>query len=409
MSNLVNTTKAYREFIKAGNFVSSLRQIDNFFRSGVLKSISEIQIPSEPQKKFFDFFSNPHSLEEVAQEFNFTNKSLLEELLVTLVHDNYLSIIKNHENITFLIGNKNNYLIDRKIPVLFDDFNVQYWDSYAEDLPNALKSQFKPFTGGFSRLNWQGALETALFRRIAMSAFLFSSLLQRTGKILNVMCGNGIYTSMIFLHHLKNNMLKNVELEGIDTDKTLVNVARNSFIPISERTTLLMFSSKKVQKELALLETLTPVEAENKYKEILLKLPQELKSLMNNIKEQSLPSFQHVESLLQLPYADNSFQAIYCCPFSIQTTNYHKLYSELYRILAKGGILVSHMPFRKHLLNDVTAKYERDAYWQLLFHSLKDSEGFAIKKDFLALTDSLHINKKQIKYSRGLYLLVIQK
>jgi len=206
---------------KIGKSVKELiKETRDFYRSNI------IRVLGATGEGWFKFLESPKTLEEIAGKFQYTDLDFLKEVLDTLVADTTLET--NQSKYTVKGPVKEN----RVVPKIFNTAVVEVLESYAQFLPERLRGKYNDFSGGFQLYNWDETLGLQLYEWIRKSAFIFSGALNRSGKFLDIGCGNGIGTVAIWNYfHEKNKFYPGTDMEivGLDPNDQLLVIARDEF------------------------------------------------------------------------------------------------------------------------------------------------------------------------------------
>lgn len=216
---MIDRMRAWIEILKIVRFgrISSIsKEVDKFFRGNIIRVLDK--------EGWFVFLQEPQSIDEIATYFQYSDKIFLKNVLDTLVHDKTLKVL---ENTLYQI----NAPVDTSwaIPRVFSESLKDICINYAEWLPNRLNARFDKFTGGINLFNWDDALSSHLYAQMRASAFAFSGALSKSGKFLDIGCGNGFQTAAIWLAYLNQNKIQSMKIIGMDVNENLLEIARNEF------------------------------------------------------------------------------------------------------------------------------------------------------------------------------------
>ncbi|MBN1214872.1 MAG: class I SAM-dependent methyltransferase [Candidatus Lokiarchaeota archaeon] len=304
------------------------RDIYNFYRGNV------IRVFGEKGEDWFNFLAIPRTINEIAENYKYTDREFLQYVLDTLTEDE--TIIFNEETSKYqVIGEVEDKFT---IPKVFNDSAVDVLSSFAKVIPQRLKGGAPSFSKGFQLFNWDVALGLKMYEIARGSTFKFSKALNYTGKFLDVGCGNGFGTTVIWSYYEKKKCFypgTNMEIFGIDSDEGLLDIAKNEF-------------------ELR------------------------LKTHLNYTKEQIesyrpyFPKKFELGSVTDIPFEDNTFDIIYISQV-LHWTDPKVALKEIIRV-AKPGSLI----FGGQVLIPFANKY-----MDLHIKTIKGAHGFFTKEEFL--------------------------
>ncbi len=195
------------------------KQVKIFYRGNIIQTLKEAG--------WFDFLDQPRTLEELMENFRYTDKKFLTEVIDILVEDGVISL-------TDTVKYKTNRPVDETyvVPKAYGDVGKETWSSYAHAVPERLRGNFSEFSGGYNLYNWDELLSVKLYEVTRRCSFIFARARDRVGKFLDVGCGNGWGTSAIWSFYLNKGRFfpdTPMKVTGIDIDKNLLKIAREEF------------------------------------------------------------------------------------------------------------------------------------------------------------------------------------
>ena len=346
---MMERIKAWWELLKLGNVSQIRKELNAFFRGNVIRVLKE--------EGWFEFLKVPRSAEEILEQFNYEDEAFLDEVLDTLCSDNTLRRLD---------GNKYRFMppLDETwvVPRIFTESMVDIWKNYASAIPDRLRGQYLEFTSGINLFNWDDVLTHRLYEQIRRASFAFSKALQRSGKFLDIGCGNGFGTAAIWAYYFKKGCISRarseVEIVGIDPDESLLDIARDEF------PRHLMKHLKRPRKEL---ETFAPV------------YPQFMKG-----------------SATAIPFEDETFDIVYASQV-LHWTDAEQAVAEMLRVTKPGGIVFGTENF-----------YPRaNRYNNLHFLVVRKARGFFHQDDRKQW--ALQYGARTVEFSTPISVFVIKK
>ena len=219
--NIPKKLNAWREIIKIGKNATALKEVNVWFKNNVMKRLQN--------ESWNDFFVVPRSLDEIMEEFSYTDKDYLLSLLDALESDKIITQMKDGKY-QILKPIKSN---GAKVPDIFEDSVVDIFNDYANAIPDRLRGKYLAFSGSFNLFNWDDWLINQLYDAMRRAAFAFTpEVLKKPGVFLDGGCGTGIGTSAIWLYYFNEGHIghdSNLKLYGLDSNEDFVNIANEEF------------------------------------------------------------------------------------------------------------------------------------------------------------------------------------
>ncbi len=289
--HMLNGSKAWLEVIKLGPVAKLDKEVNNFYRNIVVQVFQK--------EGWFDFLSKPHSIDEIATEYHYTDRKLLETILETLVQDRTLEKNYGYYNVVHPLT-----IHDIK-PKLLNQGNIDLSLSFVNFLPERLRGKFYTSTSGFNLYNFDDALTNNLYKQVRKSVLAFTGAINKEGNFLDLGTGSGNGISNIFSLYLKKGAFDRenvaVRLYGIDVDQSLMNIAEEEFFNrVHEETNLSMEELQKYEK----------------FK----------------------PEFKNGNAI-NIPYPKDYFDIVYISQV-LHWTDPQKAIQEMYRVTKEGGMVI---------------------------------------------------------------------
>ncbi|MFX0094442.1 MAG: class I SAM-dependent methyltransferase [Candidatus Hodarchaeota archaeon] len=211
---------AWSQLLKLGRAgVVAAKEAQIFLETNIINVLSE--------EGWFEFLKIPRTVEELIEHYQYTDKKLTQEILDALVEVNTVKMSKEARYQTYQVEDT------VLIPKFFTDAITDLWRNYAKALIPRLKGKYIPFSGGAALYNWDDALSARIYEVGRSGAFTYAGTMKRTGKLLDVGCGNGYGTTIIWSRYYKRNRFypgSNMEIIGIDINEELLRIAREERI-----------------------------------------------------------------------------------------------------------------------------------------------------------------------------------
>lgn len=278
------------------------------FKNKLHDALGTIVIKSLLEINLFEFLNEPKAIAEITNKFNFTDIEFTNLILETLVTENYLQ--KNgdgFQNTKFLTETIDN--MDRKLAVLQKlSFFQDAFEHYSNAIPKRMNGiMMTNFTDKKSTFTWDEVLKNPMYEHLRQATLAFGNALDKTGKFLDVGCGNGNGTIKIWKAYFNKGRFseksdQTIELFGIDPSEELLTIAQEEF-------------DLWLGKEL----NLNRDEVKNKYKKYF-------------------PVFKKGEAH-KLPFDDNYFDVVYASQV-IHFDDAKKALKEMLRVLKPGGVAI---------------------------------------------------------------------
>lgn len=328
---MLNTVKTYlfiiKVMIKMGGSVKKWTgDTKAFYRSNV------IRVLGEDGEDLFNFLANPKSKEEIVEKYQYTDMEYLDLVLKTLIEDKTLKQVDSKYQTIEPVMEK------RKVPSVFNESVVEVLEGYAKNIPSRLKGQYNEFCGGPGVYSWDDALALKLYEWIRKCAFIFAGALKRSGKFLDIGCGNGVGTTAIWEYFNKKKRFfpeTKMEIIGLEPDEVLLTIAKEEF-------------ELRVKSQLGYSK-------------------EEIDSL-----KQFFPKKFKKGSVTDIPFDDNTFDIVYISQV-LHWTNPRKSFQEMLRV-AKPGALI----FGAQVPAETSNKF-----MDLHMRTVDGAEGFFPKADII--------------------------
>lgn len=368
---MLERIKAWSEILRIGLNTSKLyNEINVFYKTNVLKVLKN--------EGLFEFLINPRTFQEISDKFTFSDKRFLSIVLDILVSDNIIVYNNDQETYSSNIQYINEFLkkFENSFPRAFDEYMVSQWTNIITHLPDALRGNKIEFTEGLNMFHWDSMLRNNIYPRIDSAVYKLANITNNQYKnILEVYSANGVSTAILFCENITNSQFI---ITGVDTDTDFVNIAQNEFESIVRS----LLSNKK------------------KFSEI------EIENLIQTNKK-NFPKFMKIDSYNQLPFADNTFDAVYLSKFCLQIWDYHQIIREAIRVTKpNGGIIFGSVTLRKHPLT--SNKFDQLNYVLIHFLIINGSNGHPIKNDFISFINSNGGSKLKIITPVSLFKFIKQ-
>ncbi len=302
--SMSNGLKAWVEVLKLGRVVSQAKEMNEFYKNTVLKALQE--------EGWFTYLGTPHTLEDMAANYNYTDRALLGEILKLLARDKVIKGVGG-------IYHAPRAVVPREFtPRLLSPGNVAISINYAKSIPRRLQGKYFSSTSGFNLFSFDEALSSNMYRVIRKVILAYSGVLADRGRLLDVGTGSGVELSHIFAEFLQRGALTNgakMEFHGIDVNEDLLNIASEEFF-------------RRVAKEIQ-----SDDDVAEKYNAFS-------------------PTFK-VGTATQIPYPDQYFDIVYISQV-LHWTDPARALRELYRVTRDGGKVIGGQllqPFADSYLN----------------------------------------------------------
>ncbi len=282
--------RAWIELFKLGNVGSLSKDVEVFYRGNVIKTLKK--------EGWFEFFKHPHTIEELATHYHYSDLDFLREVVEALVEDRSLIKVMKIKLISPAT-------LDEKwvFPRVFQASLEEVLRSYSDAIPDRLRGKYQPMASGFNLFNWDDALTSRLYGQMRRSAFAFAGSMNRSGTFLDVNCGNGDSTAAIWVSFLKRGLIDSssaIKVIGMDSDGSLLDIARNEFARMAVK------HSGSSKDEIFLLQKF-------------------------------FPEFK-VGTPISIPFENNSIDMVYSSQL-LHWTNAENAIKEMLRVVRPGGIV----------------------------------------------------------------------
>ena len=282
--------KAWIEILKLGRLLSIMSKVNQFYRGNVIKVLKK--------DGFFNYFDVPRRLNEISEHFGYVDKEFLKELLNILVVDK--SLFQLDDDLYGHVSSLDESWIE---PEVMTKSMREVWISYAEALPARLRGKYIQFSGGLDLYNWDDSLVSTAYEQMRRAAFAYSDALTRSGRFLDIGCGNGYGTARIWAYYHNqgyfDGSLKHIKISALDINPSFLNLAKAEF-------------KRNVAKAIGT-------------------SPEEIEGLSNNIPE----FFQ--ATMENIPKEDNTFDVTYASQI-LHWANPEAAISEILRVTKPGGL-----------------------------------------------------------------------
>lgn len=320
--------------------LTKIREAREFYKGNLIKVLDK--------EGLFQFLDIPKSIEEIAKQFNYTDLDLLSTTLKALRKDKILSVTQDSK---FYFKNHKLENYPERSRILSDallDIMMQYVDYF----PERLRGKFADFTGGINLFNWDDALTDSLYEQMRRSAFAYVNATKYEGHFLEIGTGAGYSTAAIFNYYLQAKKIypgSKLKITGIDTDESLLTIAREEFPKMLAR------HSGKSENEIASLKDYYP-----KFKQA---------------------------SVIKLPFDDNSFDMVYSSQV-LHWTNTPKAIKEMLRVTKPNGFVFG--------AQSVAPRVNHYANSHVIV--VKDAQGFFTREEFIKWAKEAGAKKVKTSY-----------
>ncbi|MHA1930457.1 MAG: class I SAM-dependent methyltransferase [Candidatus Thorarchaeota archaeon] len=310
--------------MKVAMNISKIRgDINNFFRGNIVRSLRA--------EGWFDYLNQPHTADEMASHFEYSDIEFLQKLLDVFVGDHTLSYVDGNGYVV------NGGVDDRwTLPECFDASMADLWKDYASFIPDRLRGKYLEFTSGMSLFNWDDVLGLKMYEQVRLAAFQFAGAFNRTGQFLDVGSGNGRGTTAIWSYYYKRNRFfpgSEMKIYGVEPDEKLSIIAQEEFS---------MMAADQLKIDVKLIDDI------DEYHPVFYKGLAE-----------------------KIPFEDESFDMVYASQV-IHWTDWESAIKEMLRVLKPGGIFFGAESFYP------TA----DPYSEIHFKVTKGADGYHTEEDF---------------------------
>lgn len=320
--------------------LTKIREAREFYKGNLIRVLDK--------EGLFNFLNIPKTLEEIVEHFNYVDLNLVSTTLEAFRNDKVLSItpdskyyFKNHK-----LGH-----YPKKSRLLSDSL-LDIMQQYVEFFPERLRGKFADFTGGINLFNWDDALTDALYEQMRKAAFAYVNATKYEGRFLEIGTGAGYSTAAIFKYYWQAEKFysgTNLEIVGIDTDESLLTIAREEFPKMLAR------HSDRTEEEIFSLKDY-------------------------------YPKFQQA-SVTNLPFEDNSFDMVYSSQV-LHWTNTPKAIREMLRVTKPNGFVFG--------AQSVAPRVNHYANSHVIV--VKDAQGFFTREEFINWAKEAGARKVKTSY-----------
>ena len=249
----------------------------------------------------------PHSLEEINEQFRFTDTNFVQVVLDTFVSNSLLEKTGDQYHITTVLKHKLPNIEEDFVAFSTMPFFKDAIEQYSEALPHKMRGLATSFLAKAKPYVWDEALtRNDIYEHLRYITMLFGGALRKQGRFLDIGCGNGNGTVNIWYYYYLRNYFtsskKKMQLYGIDPTPDLLRLAKNEF----------------------------PTWLANK-----LKMD---KSVVLRKYSHTFPFFQE-GTAHAIPYEDNFFDVVYISQV-LHFDDYEKSFQEMLRVVKPGGIVI---------------------------------------------------------------------
>ena len=196
-----------------------VKQENMYMRGNIIKVLK--------QEGWFDYLNEPRSIVDVANHFQYKDFNFLERIINVLLSDGTL------EQVTVDTYRVHQPLDESWIePPYFPKAALSIYEIYSSSIPKKLHMEPVSFSGGLNLFNWDDALIDHSYEQARRAAFTYTNAWKKSGKFLDVGCGNGWGTSAIWTYFYDRGAYDKkcgAEIWGIDVDEKLLNIAQAEF------------------------------------------------------------------------------------------------------------------------------------------------------------------------------------
>ena len=224
---MLSTIGAWAEIIWLISSKNRLKDVHEYHRA--------INTNAMRKEGWFDFMKTPRAVEDIMDHFGYTDYAYLTKFLSAFVNDEVLV----RENGTYRTNGAINEL-PVKLPDIFNAGLLQVHADALKAVPDRLRGMYTTFSDEMNTFNWDDTLQLQMYEKIRKGAFRFSSALKRSGKFLDIGCGNGIETSAIWGYYYRNGAFESdtpVKIYALEYDDNLLQIAKEEFVISTSRVT----------------------------------------------------------------------------------------------------------------------------------------------------------------------------
>lgn len=342
---MLNNASAWYELIKLGNVAKLRKDIDIFWRGNIVKVIST--------EGWLNYLNKPHTKQELAEFFNYTDLKFLSLLLKALINDGTLKKVEGEK---LLLQNPVN--TEWVLPEVFDEQMKDLWWDFANFIPKRLNGEYFEFSGGFNLFNWDNILSNRMYTQIRKAAFSYVKNFKNNSEFLDIGSGNGYGTTSIWSTFQEKDKTKNIKITGLEMDENLLEIAKSEF----------EMMAKKIGGR--------SIEEIQKSKDLY-------------------PDFVK-GNVVSIPFQDETYDYVYASQV-LHWTNAKKAISEMIRIAKPGGIIFGTQNFLP----------DANEFNDIHFKVIKGAEGFFSKHDMEIWAKEA--GAKKIKFSTPISIFKIIK
>lgn len=308
---MLRSASAWIEILKLGNVSQVMKDQTSFSRGNILRVLAT--------EGWLKYLKEPHSEDEIANHFNYSDKKYLHEIIQAFITDGTLKEVEDNKYVF-----KQPVNTDMATPSVFNEQIKDIMWNLADGIPSRLRNEDYEFTGGINLFNWDSALSLKIYKQLRNSAFAYVKKFHNHSSFLDIGAGTGYGTTSIWLNFQEKKDTNNIKVIGVEPEAYFIDIAKNEFermaVKISGK------SLGEIQK-----------------------------------KKDSYPEFM-TGSITNIPYDNEFFDYVYASQV-LHWTNPKRAIEEMIRVTKPGGIIFGSQIFvgKTHLFTDIHVKVMKGA------------------------------------------------
>jgi len=224
---VLSTIGAWSEIIWLLTSKDRVKQVHEYHRA--------INTNAMRKEGWFDFMKTPRTIEDIMNHFGYTDYPYLTKFLEAFIKDEILIRENGTYRTNGTIGE-----IPVNPPDVFNKGIVQVHADALDAVPNRLRGIYTTFSDDMNTFNWDDTLQLQMYEKIRKGAFRYSGALKRSGKFLDIGCGNGVETAAIWGYYYKKGAFESdapVKIYALEYDENLLQIAKEEFVISTSRVT----------------------------------------------------------------------------------------------------------------------------------------------------------------------------